>query len=279
MMYRVIYSDDHIEHHGILGQKWGVRNGPPYPLSTEDRSSLEKKEAGKSEFHLTESQKKALKIGAAVVATGLVAYGAYKLSSSGVLHQKVLAGSFEASKVLPNDRSGTTLRDIALSKANPTHGDENCTAVVISAFCQEQGIPLSAKNIKSQDLIEVARSCFKDFKPGDIRESRGITSYFTSYESASKKLVEWYGSDASGAVSVPYKSIIKNKEFAHAFNFSIKDGIVEFYDGQPDPPIRNIVSGYFDRVDLSRHVSVVRLDRAKLNTNGALEFLEITTQE
>ena len=26
-------SDDTLEHHGIKGQKWGVRNGPPYPLS------------------------------------------------------------------------------------------------------------------------------------------------------------------------------------------------------------------------------------------------------
>ena len=26
-------DDDHLEHHGILGQKWGQRNGPPYPLN------------------------------------------------------------------------------------------------------------------------------------------------------------------------------------------------------------------------------------------------------
>ena len=28
----ISHSDDHLEHHGIKGQKWGVQNGPPYPL-------------------------------------------------------------------------------------------------------------------------------------------------------------------------------------------------------------------------------------------------------
>ena len=25
-------DDGYLEHHGIQGQKWGVRQGPPYPL-------------------------------------------------------------------------------------------------------------------------------------------------------------------------------------------------------------------------------------------------------
>ena len=32
-------------HHGIKGQKWGVRNGPPYPLHDGDHSASEKKAA------------------------------------------------------------------------------------------------------------------------------------------------------------------------------------------------------------------------------------------
>jgi hypothetical protein len=35
----------YIEHHGIKGQKWGDRNGPPYPLKPSDHSSAEKKAA------------------------------------------------------------------------------------------------------------------------------------------------------------------------------------------------------------------------------------------
>ena len=40
----LFYSEEVMElyHHGILGQKWGKRNGPPYPLDPEDRSPREK---------------------------------------------------------------------------------------------------------------------------------------------------------------------------------------------------------------------------------------------
>ena len=31
-----------IYHHGIKGQQWGVRNGPPYPLGAGAKSAKEK---------------------------------------------------------------------------------------------------------------------------------------------------------------------------------------------------------------------------------------------
>lgn len=31
--YAIHFSDEHLAHHGVEGQKWGVRNGPPYPLN------------------------------------------------------------------------------------------------------------------------------------------------------------------------------------------------------------------------------------------------------
>lgn len=42
------YYDDYFKHHGILGQKHGVLNGPPYPLRKGDHSSSEKKAAAKA---------------------------------------------------------------------------------------------------------------------------------------------------------------------------------------------------------------------------------------
>lgn len=37
------FESNYLAHHGILGMKWGQRNGPPYPLDAGDHSSSEKK--------------------------------------------------------------------------------------------------------------------------------------------------------------------------------------------------------------------------------------------
>ena len=39
---RHIRTPSELYHHGIKGQKWGVRNGPPYPLGIGQKSSSEK---------------------------------------------------------------------------------------------------------------------------------------------------------------------------------------------------------------------------------------------
>lgn len=33
-MDKGIYWNDELYHHGVKNQKWGVRNGPPYPLNS-----------------------------------------------------------------------------------------------------------------------------------------------------------------------------------------------------------------------------------------------------
>ena len=35
-----LFNGNFIEHHGIKGQKWGVRNGPPYPLEKSVKQTI-----------------------------------------------------------------------------------------------------------------------------------------------------------------------------------------------------------------------------------------------
>lgn len=103
--YRIVYSD-HLAHHGILGQKWGKRNGPPYPLGASDHSSSEKKagwknsldkknrakKSNKKKFKLTDKQKKYIKIGLAVAGTAAIVGVSVYLIKSGKGKTLVEAG-------------------------------------------------------------------------------------------------------------------------------------------------------------------------------------------
>ena len=48
-------DEDHLEHHGIKGQKWGVQNGPPYPLNSEKLAKQLYSDAKKREPEITKT--------------------------------------------------------------------------------------------------------------------------------------------------------------------------------------------------------------------------------
>lgn len=52
-----MYSNHlYLVHHGIKGQKWGVKNGPPYPLDQNDKSAAEKSASTQSSKSTTKEE-------------------------------------------------------------------------------------------------------------------------------------------------------------------------------------------------------------------------------
>ena len=121
----------YLAHHGILGQKWGVRNGPPYPLGAGQHSASEKKAGWRKSLDkpdrkaysgeqkkagldkvvgratvpadkrkkrgLTAGQKRLIALGATAAIAGVAAYGLYK---SGALDQYQSQGRSSVNRVL-----------------------------------------------------------------------------------------------------------------------------------------------------------------------------------
>lgn len=80
------FHSGYLEHHGILGQKWGVKNGPPYPLDQSGKSSSEK--SLDKRLTLSDNQKKILKTivkTAGIVGIGAAAYYCLRGRSSSII--------------------------------------------------------------------------------------------------------------------------------------------------------------------------------------------------
>lgn len=316
-------------HHGILGMKWGKRNGPPYPLGASAHSTSEKKAGWRKSLDkstakthtksnrnnrekkagLSDKQKKAIKIGVAVTATALAAYGTYRLAKSGKLDKYIDVGKNKVDELLDKKKSGNSdlgkqkvsgMSDYASSQkkaaaqtvngikklantesisdviknANPHRGDttfaNNCSACGVASFLRSKGFDVIAKSTggKQQILGGVIEECFKGAKVMD----GSAVKFGRSRQDAAEMLVNKFGNNASGVVSVQWKKDSPLKG-GHIFNWDIKDGVVKFFDGQSGRD-DSMVSGYWKFINPNDALTIARLDNAEIDFDAIKKYVE-----
>ena len=321
-MIVVTRSDEYLKHHGILGMKWGKKNGPPYPIGVSAHSQSEKKAGWRKSLDkdsstednkrkgLSDKQKKAIKIGVAVAVTALATYGTYRLAKSGKLDPYIASGKSKLNELMKKKAGDSKVGDIKVdellnnastAKTNPSvnnirmvHGVKklakpeslsdiiknvnpnlgnndyrnNCSACGIASFLRSKGYDVTAKSTggKQQILGGVIEECFKGVKVMD----GSAVKFGRSRQDAAEMLVNKFGNNASGVVSVQWKG----NRGGHIFNWQIKDGVVKFFDGQSNKDDSAVSSLYWRMMNPNDSLTIARLDNAEINFDAIKKYVE-----
>ena len=110
--------------------------------------------------------------------------------------------------------------------------------------------------------------CFKGAKIID----GSAVKFGRSRREAAQMLVGKFGQNADGVVSIQWK-----KEFGsggHVFNWKIKDGVVNFFDGQLGRDDSYVSRIYWRMMNPNDALTIARLDDAEINFEAIQKYVE-----
>lgn len=234
---------DELFHHGIKGQRWGVRHGPPYPLKASQKGGYQGIRS-----KLRGGSKKSSKSASASKETG-----------------PRLRDQFER----VNES-----QEQSLKKANPLRGTqagrENCSSCVIAGYMRQLGYEATAK-VVHPPFPPTLGSMLTDSFPGVKVKSKTAKEFGASPDKAADVLRKQFGDNASGIVG--YTS--RNGD-GHVFNWTIKNGSVSFADyqkGWNDKTVRNKLWTMF--IEPSGTVEFANLDGVDFRDSAVTSKVDI----
>ena len=158
-MYTEIDYKNELRHHGIKGQKWGVRNGPPYPLGASDHSASERKAGWRASAKSSKKERPAIK--KVVNVDDRIIYikkcNTTKMQDLKIINSDMTLSHSDCERII-NGKG--TIVDMGKTLMNTFNGRlSNCQGCTYSGALRRMGYDVAAKrsNRKMMESANVAK--------------------------------------------------------------------------------------------------------------------------
>lgn len=293
------YHNSYLYHYGIKGMKWGVRK--EYEKKGRRRSKKNEQTTDEPKKKgLTDKQKKAIKIGAAAVATGLAIYGGHKL------HQAYVGAGQQIDPItgfrfLKNESDASDLHKINPGRvrflSRETKNVElidgsstNCMLCTTAYELRKRGYDVHAGLEKSGTGYLP-----DDLFPNIFQDYKGTKKIFQSFDTSLDKNgnmvmdavnrrktfekledhIRNEGSGARGNIMVWWDKSVGGG--GHSMIWENVDGNVVFKDGQTGEVYKNFFDTIMTHSSTTKPVEILRTDNLTINTTTAKNFLNTDT--
>lgn len=283
-----MHYNNYIYHHGIKGQRWGIRrfqnkDGSLTPRGRKrysDDSGDKAKSKPEDKKGLTDKQKKAIIAGAAVVGTGLAIYGGYKISQvykganspidpeTGFRLLKNDADKGDLFQVNPGRIRflNKSVKNVEIIDGSST----NCMLCTTAYELRQRGFDVHAGLEKTgngyapQDLFPKLFSNFKE-----------TTKLSPDGDSMSKieDFIKKEGNGSRGNVVVWWEGF----GGGHSMIWENVDGKAVFKDGQTGEVYKDFANTILKHASYHKPIEMLRTDNLSLNTSEIKKFVNPDT--
>lgn len=290
---------DELYHYGVKGMRWGVRNDDK-PKGRRQTSSDETDRNEKK--GLSRKQKTAIAlgtVGAAVVATALVSYGTYRLAKSGKLNNFASFGREKIDSILSKTKIGKQkvngmdvdvgkIRKLgrnesieeALSKVNSTGSRSNCYNCVVATIGRLCGLDVRAKGDTQGGRGMAFDDLCRTFNLNPDNETQVRRVMNPSVDKITNVIGKRYKEGDVGAIGISWNSAYKKaagiadgENAGHTLNWIIKDGKVNFMDGQVNASGDRLIGIMGKFLDGGKEASIAKFANVSEGLSVGLDIL------